>query len=177
MNGGSELARNGKAFVLGAALLFLVQCPSCGTEEKSNTLIARVNIPDRVDVSQVSEKAYVYVSLNDFTPKGGKEPKPWEAPLLRTGKHQLVKIETAEVTSRFDNLPDGVYGISVLIDAGRPYVRDGSSDFTAYPGDYAGGTTENVQLEGGRTIKVSVSDGMYISVPEGYESPDYLPED
>jgi hypothetical protein len=55
-------------------------------------------------------------------------------------------------------------------------VPPGSLNFTAFPGDYTGGMKDNVKLESGRTIEVSIKSGMYITIPDGYKAPLYSPD-
>jgi hypothetical protein len=35
---------------------------------------------------------------------------------------------------------------------------------------------DNVKLESGRTIEVSIKSGMYITIPDGYKAPLYSPD-
>jgi hypothetical protein len=69
-----------------------------------------------------------------------------------------------------------MYGVSVLVDTGRPHVPHGSLNFAAYPGDYTGGTKENIELDGDQTVEVSINEGLYVTIPDGYEAPLYSPE-
>ena len=66
--------------------------------------------------------------------------------------------------------------MSVLVDTGRPHVPQGSLNFTAFPGDYAGGTQKELDLEDGQIVEVSISEGLYVSVPDGYQAPLYSTE-
>ena len=88
----------------------------------------------------------------------------------------IKSLKNHRIFFEFKELPKGIYGISVLVDTGRPHVPEGSLNFTAWPGDYAGGTNENLIIEEGQTVEVSISDGLYVSIPDGYQAPLYSPD-
>ena len=135
-----------------------------------------VLLPNRIDIATVPNEAKVYIYLKDYTPKDGKEVFPWEAPIKEVIDFQINLLGDHSVAFEFKDLPKGRYGVSVLIDTGRPHVPHGSLNFTAYPGDYTGGTKENIALEGDQTVEVSINEGLYVTIPDGYEAPLFSPE-
>ncbi len=135
-----------------------------------------VQLPVEVDIATAAEEAKVYIYLLDYTSRKGKTPFPWEAPITRVEDMEIRALKSHKVMFQFRDLPAGTYGVSVLIDTGRPHVRPGSKNFTAFPGDYAGGTKENVKLENNQSIEVSIEEGLYVSVPDDYKAPVYSPE-
>ncbi len=44
------------------------------------------------------------------------------------------------------------------------------------PGDYAGGTKDNLKLKSSQTIEVAITEGLYVTIPDGYEAPLYFSE-
>lgn len=135
-----------------------------------------VLLPNRIDIPTVANEAKVYIYLTDYTPKDGKEIFPWEAPIKEVIDFKINSLRDHKVFFEFRDLPKGMYGVSVLVDTGRPHVPHGSLNFTAYPGDYAGGTKENVNIEGDQTVEVSINEGLYVTIPDGYDAPLYSPE-
>ena len=133
-------------------------------------------LPKGIDITTAPNEATVYIYLKDYTPKEGKEVLPWEAPVKKVIDCQINSLRDHKVTFEFRDLPKGMYGVSVLIDTGRPHVPHGSLNFTAYPGDYTGGTKENIELEGDQTVEVSINEGLYVTIPDGYKAPLYSPE-
>ena len=132
-------------------------------------------IPARVDLSAVPPEAKLFIYLKDYTPKAGKAVLPWEAPTLEVIDLTIRSLKGHRVSYVFGDLPAGSYGVSVLIDTGRPHVTPGSRDFTAYPGDYAGGSRDDVVLGPGGVVELSIDNGLYVPIPAGYEAPVYLP--
>jgi hypothetical protein len=122
------------------------------------------------------KEAKVFVYLSDYTPKDGKEVYPWDAPVKKVMDFEIRSLKTHILAFEFGDLPKGVYGVSVLVDTGRPHVPQGSLNFTTFPGDYAGGTKENLELDNNQTIEVSIEEGMYLTIPAGYEAPLYSSE-
>lgn len=148
---------------------------SCSSNSGSRgTIRGHVLLPNEIDISAAAEEAKIYVYLKDYTPKDGKEVLPWEAPIKEVIEMEIRPLKSRRVSFEFKDLPEGVYGVSVLIDTGRPHVRPGSQNFTAFPGDYTGGVTDNVELESNETVEVSIKYGMYVSVPDGYTAPLYF---
>ena len=102
---------------------------------------------------------------------------PINVPLnYKVNKVYLWSPNRSIIPFKFENLPKGSYGVSVLIDTGRPHVPPGSLNFTAFPGDYAGSIKSNVKLESNQTIEVSIEKGLYVTIPDGYDAPLYASE-
>jgi hypothetical protein len=135
-----------------------------------------VLIPDDIELSTAPEEAKVYIYLVDYTPKEGKKVPPWEAPTKEVKEFQVNTLKSHKVVFEFGGLQKGRYGVSVLVDTGRPHVPKGSLNFTAFPGDYAGGTQKEWDVEDGQTVEVSISEGLYVTIPDGYQAPLYSPE-
>jgi hypothetical protein len=55
-------------------------------------------------------------------------------------------------------------------------VRQGSTAFSAYPGDYTGGLADDVVLKEDQPIYITIDQGLYLPVPDGYDAPLYDPE-
>jgi hypothetical protein len=142
----------------------------------TGTIRGYVLLPKEIDMATVPKEAKVYIYLNDYTPVHGKEVFPWDAPIKKVIEHDISLLKSHKVAFEFRDLPKGLYGVSVLVDTGRPHVPHGSLDFIAFPGDYAGGTRDNVKVEYNQTIEVSINEGMYVTIPDGYEAPLYSPE-
>ncbi len=149
---------------------------SCSQSKPDCTIKGYVTLPKAIDPAAAPKEAFIYIYLEDYTPKDGKKVMPWDASVMKVVDVAIYSLTSHQVPFAFNKLPEGLYGVSVLIDIGRPHVSKGSTNFIAYPGDYAGGTKENVQLEKGQTKEVMIKDGMYVTIPEGYESPLYLNE-
>lgn len=149
---------------------------SLSKNTSNGTIKGYVLLPKEIDVATVPQEAKVYIYLNDYTPIHGKEVYPWDAPIRKVLVHDISSLKSHRVAFEFRDLPKGIYGVSVLVDTGRPHVPHGSLKFTAFPGDYAGGTRDNVKLEYNQTIEVSIAEGMYVPIPEGYKAPLYSPE-
>jgi hypothetical protein len=167
------------SFLIFILILICLFCftPCSFSESTSNgTIRGSVLLPKEIDMASVPKEAKLYIYLKDYTPVQGKEVFPWEAPIKKVIEHDISSLKSHKVAFEFRDLPKGIYGVSVLIDTGRPHVPHGSLNFTAFPGDYAGGTKDNVKLEYNQTIEVSINEGMYVTIPEGYESPLYAPE-
>jgi len=135
-----------------------------------------VLIPDEIELATVPKEAKIYIYLKDYTPYNGKEVLPWEAPTRQVVDAYIKSLQNHWVSFEFRELPKGIYGISVLVDTGRPHVAKGSLNFTAYPGDYAGGTKESIIIKQGQTVEVLISEGLYVSIPDGYQAPLYAPD-
>ena len=135
-----------------------------------------VLLPEDIVLATVPKEAKVYIYLTDYTPVNGKDILPWDAPIKEFLEHDIRSLKSHKVAFEFKDLPKGLYGVSFLVDTGRPHVPHGSLHFTAFPGDYAGGTRDNVKLESDQTVEVSMNEGMYVTIPEGYEAPLYSPE-
>lgn len=148
---------------------------SCSPSGANGAITGVVRLPNDIELSAVPLEAKIYIYLVDYTPSNGKVVPPWEAPILNVVNTSIKLLEQHRVSFEFKDLPKGVYGISVLVDTGRPHVPDGSLNFTAYPGDYAGGTDENISIEEGQTVEASIDDGLYVSIPDGYQAPLYSP--
>jgi hypothetical protein len=142
----------------------------------AGTIRGYVLLPKEIDMATVPKEAKVYIYLNDYTPVHGKEVLPWDAPIKKVIERHISSLKSHKVAFEFRDLPEGLYGVSVLVDTGRPHVPHGSLNFTAFPGDYAGGTRDNLKVEHNQTIEVSINEGMYVTIPEGYEAPLYSPE-
>jgi hypothetical protein len=149
---------------------------SYAESESKGKIKGYVLLPYKIDTATVPNEAKVYIYLKDYTPKDGKEILPWEAPIKKVIDLQINSLRDHKVFFEFRDLPKGMYGVSVLVDTGRPHVPYGSLDFTAYPGDYAAGTKENKELEGDQTVEVSINEGLYVTIPDGYDAPLYSPE-
>jgi len=151
--------------------------PYAFSESASNgTIRGYVLLPEEIVLAEAPKEAKVYTYLNDYTPVDGKEVLPWNAPIKEVIEHDIRSLKSHSVAFEFKDLPKGVYGVSFLIDTGRPHVPHGSLNFTAFPGDYAGGTRGGAKLGSDQTIEVSISEGLYVTIPEGYEAPLYSPE-
>jgi len=135
-----------------------------------------VIIPKDIVFSMAPKEAKIFIHLNDYTPKAGRTVLPWEAPTLMVIEHDLKSLTRHRVDFEFSQISGGRYGVSVLIDMGRPHVPRGSHNFTAYPGDYAGGTTEDIELGQDQHVEISIDGGLYVTIPEGYDAPLYAPE-
>ena len=142
----------------------------------TGTIRGYVLLPNKIDMATVPKEAKVYIYLKDYTPIGGKEVFPWDAPVKKVIERDISSLKSHRVAFEFKDLPKGLYGVSVLIDTGRPHVPHGSLNFTAFPGDYAGGAKDNVKLEYNQTIEVSINEGTYVTIPAGYDAPLYSPE-
>lgn len=149
---------------------------SCSKSSTGNNIQGYVVLPDKIDIVTVPKEAKVYIYLKDYSSVNGKDILPWEAPTKKVIEHQISSLKNHRINFEFKNLPSGLYGVSVLVDTGRPHMRKGSVDFTAFPGDYTGGTKDNVKLEDNQTIEVSIESGMYLTIPDGYDAPLYSPE-
>lgn len=155
---------------------FFVTTHSYAESVSKGKIKGSVLLPNRIDIATVPNEAKVYIYLKDYTPKEGKEVLPWEAPIKKVIDFQINSLRDHKVAFEFRDLPNGMYGVSVLVDTGRPHVPHGSLNFTAYPGDYTGGTKENMKLEGDQIVEVSITEGLYVTIPEGYDAPLYSPE-
>jgi hypothetical protein len=153
----------------------LIPC-SCSKSSSGGKIKGSVLLPDKIDIATVPKEAKVYIYLKDYSPVNGKDVLPWEAPTKKVIEHQINSLENHRINFEFKNLPSGLYGVSVLVDTGRPHVSKGSTDFTAFPGDYTGGTKDNIKLEDNQTVEVSIESGMYLTIPDGYDAPLYSPE-
>jgi hypothetical protein len=153
--------------------LFCISSCSSSTSGATGTIKGYVLLPREIDIGTVAKEAKAYIYLRDYTPVGGKQVLPWNAPIKKVIKRAIRPLRDHRVSFKFRDLPKGVYGVSVLVDTGRPHISPGSLNFTAFPGDYAGGMKENVTLEGNQTIEVSIRSGMYIALPDGYSAPLY----
>jgi hypothetical protein len=148
---------------------------SCSSNSGSSaTINGHVLLPNEIDISATAEEAKIYIYLKDYTPEDGEDVLPWEAPIKEVIKREIRPLKSHRVSFEFKGLPEGVYGVSVLIDTGRPHVPSGSHNFTAFPGDYTSGVTDNVELKSNETVEVSIKYGMYVSVPDGYTAPLYF---
>lgn len=161
---------------IAAGGLFSLAIISCSQPEASGAITGVVLLPNEIELSTVAPEARIYIYLKDYTSKNGKEVLPWEAPTRKVVDAHIRSLTNRRVSFEFKELPKGIYGVSVLVDTGRPHVPEGSLNFTAFPGDYAGGTKENVNIEEGRTVEVSISSGLYVSIPDGYKAPLYSPD-
>jgi len=161
------------AVVVGLLFLAIISCSPSAT---GGNITGFVLIPGEIDLAAVPKEARIYIYLQDYTPSNGKEVLPWEAATRKAADFQINSLQNHRVPFEFSELPKGIYGISVLVDTGRPHVAEGSLNFTAYPGDYVGGTKENLNLKEGQTVEVSISKGLYVSIPDGYQAPLYAPE-
>ena len=150
--------------------LSLLSCSS----DSNGTIKGYVLLPNEIDMSASAKEAKVYIYLRDVTPVGGKKVLPWEAPIKKILAREIRPLKDHRIDFEFKELTKGVYAVSVLIDTGRPHVPRGSHNFTAHPGDYAGGVEDNIKLEGNETFEVSIESGMYISIPDGYTAPLYF---
>jgi hypothetical protein len=166
-----------------SVLLFLVCIHTLFSEgcssskpDPDGTIRGHVLLPEKIEMATLPEEAKVFIYLKDFTPKDGKEVPPWEAPVKKVIDLQIRALEHHRIPFEFKNLPKGLYGVSVLIDTGRPHVSPGSLNFTAFPGDYAGGLKSNVKLENNQTVEVYVEKGLYVTIPDGYDAPLYAGE-
>ncbi len=159
-----------------ALALLWVAAISCSDSRSSGMIRGFVPVPEEIELSAAPKEAKLYVYLVDYTSKGDKEVLPWEAPSKEVKEFQINRLKDHKVSFEFGGLREGKYGVSVLVDTGRPHVRDGSLNFTAFPGDYAGGTRQELDLEDGQTLEVSISEGLYVSIPEGYQAPLYSTE-
>jgi hypothetical protein len=165
-----------------AILIFALINPSCFvpysfSKSASNGKIrGYVLLPNEIDMATVPKEAKVYIYLKDYSPRNGKEVFPWDAPIKEIIDFQICLLKTHRVGFEFRDLPKGIYGVSVLVDLGRPHVPHGSLNFTAFPGDYAGGTKENLNLKSSQTIEVAIMEGLYVTIPDGYEAPLYSTE-
>jgi hypothetical protein len=135
-----------------------------------------VSVPDNIELSSAPEQAKIFIYLVDYTPEGDKEVLPWEAPIKEVKDLQINSLQSRNVAFEFGGLQTGRYGVSVLVDTGRPHVPKGSLNLTAFPGDYAGGTQKELDVEEGKTVEVSISEGLYVSIPDGYQAPLYADE-
>ena len=142
----------------------------------TGTIKGYVLLPSKIDMSKVPKEAKVYIYLKNYTPKHDKKVFPWDAPITKVMDFDVSSLRSHRVAFEFTDLPKGVYGVSVLVDTGRPHVPHGSLNFTAFPGDYTGGTRENVKLEYSQTAEVSIDEGLYVTIPDGYDAPLYSPE-
>ncbi len=159
-----------------AALLCLILGSCSKSDLTGGTIKGHVQLDGKIDLAAAPKEAKVYVYLKDLTPKGEKTVPPWEAPVLEVQAFGIRGLKDRKVAFTFRDLAKGEYGVSVLVDTGRPHVPDGSRNFAALPGDYAGGTKENVKVEPGLTTEVVFKEGLYITIPDGYEAPLYAPE-
>ncbi|GMR06101.1 MAG: hypothetical protein BMS9Abin25_0684 [Gammaproteobacteria bacterium] len=141
----------------------------------TGTIRGYVLLPNKIDMASVPKEAKVYIYLKDYTPKNGREVFPWDAPIKKVIDFDINSLKKYRITFEFRDLQEGIYGVSVLVDTGRPHVPHGSLNFTAFPGDYAGGTKENLKLESSQTIEVAIMEGLYVTIPDGYEAPLYSP--
>ena len=157
------------------SLLCLVIC-SCSDSASNGIIKGHVLLPNVIDMATVPKEAKCYIYLKDYTPKHGKEVFPWDAPIKNVIDFKINSLKIHRVVFEFRDLPKGIYGVSVLVDTGRPYVPHRSLNFTAFPGDYSGGTKENLKLESSQTIEVAITDGLYVTIPDGYEAPLYSSE-
>ena len=157
------------------ALLWLALL-SCTESGSNGTIRGFVLVPKEIDLATAPNEAKLYIYLVDYTPKEGKQVPPWEAPTKGVKASQINTLKNHKVSFEFGGLGKGKYGVSVLVDTGRPHVPEGSLNFTAFPGDYAGGTQEELDVEDGQAVEVSISEGLYVTVPEGYQAPLYSPE-
>lgn len=158
--------------VMVALLAFAIT--SCSPSKTSGSIKGVVQIPNDIKLEEAPAEAKVYIALKNYATKEGKPIPPWEAPTLEVVETQINALERHRMSFAFQGVPTGIYGISVLIDTGRPHVHGGSLDFTAYPGDYAGGTNEHLRIEADQTVEVSISEGLYVPIPDGYQAPLYL---
>ncbi len=159
-----------------AGLLCLVLCSCSKPDPAGGTIAGHVRLAGKIDIASAPREAKVYVYLKELTPKAGKAVPPWETPVLDVQAFGIRGMKDRKVAFAFRDLAKGEYGVSVLVDTGRPHVPDGSRNFAALPGDYAGGTKENVKVEPGRTTEVVIEEGLYVTIPDGYEAPLYAPE-
>ncbi len=150
--------------------LAIISCSQSGT---SGTITGVVLLPSKIELATVAMEAKIYIYLKDYTPNNGKEVPPWEAPIRNVVDAHIKSLTNHRVSFEFKDLSKGIYGISVLVDTGRPHVPDGSLNFTAFPGDYVSGTKESLNIEEGQIVEASISDGLYVSIPDGYQAPLY----
>lgn len=164
--------------VLAAALfpLFLSGALFISVSAAAGTIRGTVILPNKIELAAEPNEARVIIYVMDVTPEHGKPVMPWDAPIRKVIDYEIKSLKNHRVSFEFGNLPKGIYGVSVLVDTGRPHVPPGSLNFAAFPGDYAGGTRENLPLDDNQTIEVSIGEGFYVTIPEGYAAPLYSPE-
>ena len=155
--------------------LFSVSCsnPKSGPMGK---IRGYVLLPDKIETATVPKEAKVYIYLQDYTPRNGKKVLPWEAPIKRVIEYEISSVKSHKIAFQFADLREGTYGVSVLVDTGRPHVLPGSLNFTAFPGDYAGCSKDIVKLEHNQIKEVSIGEWFYVTIPDGYEAPTYSAE-
>lgn len=163
-------------FILVLSSLFCFKPFSFSKSSSTGAIKGYVLLPSEIDMSMVPKEAKVYIYLKNYTPKHGKEVFPWDAPIIKVLDFEISTLRSHRVSFEFTDLPKGMYGVSVLVDTGRPHVLHGSLNLTAFPGDYTGGTRENVILEYNQTVEVSIDEGLYVTIPDGYEAPLYSTE-
>ncbi len=149
---------------------------SCSKSDVSGHITGVVQIPNKIKLATVAKEAKVYIYLKDYTPNSSKEVMPWEAPVRKVVEAHINSLQDHNIPFEFKDVPKGIYRVSVLVDTGRPHVTEGSSNFTAFPGDYTGGTNQNLAVGYGQTVEVVIRDGLYVSIPDGYQAPLYLPD-
>jgi len=152
------------------------------TAHGTGAITGTVLIPADLDVTASPPEAKLFIYLSDYTSKDGHAVMPWAAPIVQVIDHPiaaLATVGTRHVPFEFTQLPPGTYGVSVLFDTGKPHVpitfleRCRARFLIAHPGDYAGGTEQEIHLGAGQVETVSIDKGMFVTVPEGYQSPVY----
>jgi hypothetical protein len=167
-----------RVILLVSTLIGLFCLTPCALSKSAanSTIKGYVILSKKIVLASAPQAAKVYIYLSDYTPVDGKEVFPWDAPVTEVIAHDLSLLKHHKVAFQFENLAQGQYGVSVLVDTGRPHVPKGSQNFTAFPGDYAGGTKEKLILGPNQTIEVSITEGMYVTIPEGYQAPLFSPQ-
>ena len=155
-------------------LAILLAIISCSSEPANGRVSGIVIIPIAVDPRKASEHAKVFVYVRDYTSIKVEERELQQGPIVAVQDYLVGQLESNELSFEFPQLKPGTYQISVLIDLGRPHVSPGSQTFVAYPGDYSGWTKPNIRVVAGETKEVKIDYGIYITIPEGYQSPLYL---
>ena len=152
------------------------------TASGSATLKGTVLIPIDLDLAASLPEAKLFIYASDYTPKAGHAVMPWEAPIIQVIEHPIAALASAgtrHVPFEFTRLPPGLYGVSVLFDIGKPHVpvtfleRCRARFLIANPGDYAGGTEQEIALGAGQSESVTIDKGFFVPVPKGYQSPLY----
>lgn len=156
--------------------LLCIMLLSCSKPNSGGAIKGYVLMPKGIDRENMPPEAKLFIYLRDYSPKQGKEVAPWEAPIKKVLDFKIDSLKDQKVSFKFGALPKGVYHVSVLIDTGRPHVSPGSLNFTAYPGDYTGGTKENIELKDGQIKEISITEGSYLTIPKGYKAPLYFTE-
>lgn len=165
--------RHLKYTLVGIVTLFAC---SASIADSTGVIKGHVLLPGRLHADDLDKQAKVYIYLSDYTPKGHGQVFPWDAPIVKVQTRAIASLNDHKVDFKFIDLKKGIYGVSVLLDTGRPHVPPGSRNFTAFPGDYTGGSHDEIKLDGGLTVEVSIDSGLYVSIPDGYDAPLYPPD-